>query len=72
MASPPIAWTDTPYSTPVRTEPSGSFPCLSIALCIRGFHRSGFARSGEKIAKAIGRRGHHPVWLLVATGEFVS
>jgi hypothetical protein len=39
---------------------------------IRGFRRSGFARRGEKIAKAIGRRSHTPFGLLVATGEFVS
>src|SRR4029077_11368942 len=37
---------------------------------IRGFRRSGFARRGEKIAKAIERRDHTPFWLLVATGEF--
>ena len=44
-----------------------SHHCLSA---IRGSRRSGFARRGEKIAKAIGRRSHKPVGLLVATGEF--
>ena len=43
---------------------------LLSASC--GFGRPGFARRGEKIAKAIGPRTHPPVWLLVATGEFVS
>ena len=49
-------------------RPASRVPSLPFG--IRGFQRSGFARRGEKIAKAIGRRDHTPVWLLVATGEF--
>src|SRR3979409_2185819 len=50
-------------------EPSAFLRVLLPPFGIRGSLRSGFARRGEKIAKAIERRDHTPVWLLVATGE---
>ena len=49
-------------------EPSAILRVLLLPFGICGFRRSGFARRGEKIASAIERRGHTPVWLLVATG----
>ena len=36
------------------------FRVLLLPFGIRGFRRPGFARRGEKIAKAIGRRSHPP------------
>jgi hypothetical protein len=47
-----------------------SFFCVLLPpFGIRGFQRSGFARRGEKIAKAIERRDRLPSWLLVAAEE---
>jgi elongation factor Tu len=45
-----------------------TFGVSSLPFGNRGGRRPGFARRGEKIAKAIGRRRRKPVGLLVATG----
>src|SRR6195256_334843 len=76
MADSPFAFSDSRRLVRVRSfysecrEPPAAFRVPSLPFGIRGSRRSGFARRGEKIAKAIERRNHTPVWLLVATGEF--
>src|SRR5580765_4055606 len=70
MTDPPVAQLDTLHCISVRSEPFTKRRVLPPPFGIRGFWCSGFARRGEKIAKAIERRDHTPFWLLVATGEF--
>ena len=75
MAGSPFAFSDSRRVERVRSfysecsEPPAAFRVPSLPFGNRGFRRSGFARRGEKIAKAIERRDHTPFWLLVATGE---